>query len=631
MTRPWRIAVVGSGPRGLAVTERLVARLTEQPGDRPVELHLIDAVEVGCGRIYRTDQPEWFLMNTPVGLISAFSGAQDDGPARAGAGPTFDQWWSARLPGHPGPEGYAPRAVYGRYLGFALDAIEAHLPAHVRLTRLRAAVTDLEPRGGGYRLTTAGGGRLDADRVVLVTGHAGPGAGGAHRAELLDFAADRPGLGWIRGDSPAEMSLDAIPAGAAVGVLGLGLSFYDVMAALTVGRGGRFTEDADGELVYRPGGAEPVLLAGSRSGLPLLAKGDNNRPPGYSFKPVLFTPDRVRSRAAGPVLDFTADVLPWLTAEIDLVYYATALRHSHGPGAAEEFTAEVVLAVGAGLPDVRTIAARHGVAGMPPIDLEALARPFAGRTFAGPEEFDRTLAALLRGSVREAERGNTRSPLMAALDVIRDTRWVMRECVDFGGLDPASHREAFLGSFVPVSSVLVAGPPPVRLRQALALMAAGVLRVVGPEVRIAADPVLGRFTVSSPRVAGSGTPVDHVVDARVPVPDLGRDPAELTRNLRGRGLWTEFVNRDAQHAFRTGGVAVTTAPFHPVDCTGLPDTGLYVLGVPTENTRWFTQVGFGRPGPWGDYVRDADAIAAHALSGVRPGEELPARATPAYQ
>lgn len=160
-----------------------------------------------------------------------------------------------------------------------------------------------------------------------------------------------------------------------------------------------------------------------------------------------------------------------------------------------------------------------------------------------------------------------------------------------------------------------------RLRQALALMDAGVLRVVGPGVRVAADPGLGCFTVSSPQVAGSLGRVDHVIDARVPVPHLERDPAALTRNLRARGVWTEFVNRDADQTFRTGGVAVTPSPFHPVDRTGRIDAGLYVIGVPTENTRWFTQVGFGRPGPWGDFVRDADAIAAHALPGPRPGAE----------
>jgi hypothetical protein len=648
VARAWRIGVVGCGPRGLMVIERLAARLARQPAGRPVELHLIDEVEVGCGRIFRTDQPAWFLMNTTPGQISLFSGAPDGGPARAGAGPSFAQWWSALDPaGYAGPDGYAPRVLYGRYLRFVLDSIEEGLPAHVCLSRVHAAVADLEPMPArGYRLTLADGRHLEVDRAVLATGHAKPPPDGAQRelaglaglADLADFAARRPGLAYIRGDSPADMPLDVIPAGAAVGILGLGLSFYDVMIALTLGRGGRFAGDegrgrdgdGDGELVYHPSGAEPVMTAGSRTGAPLAAKSDNRKPPGSTYKPVMFTVDRVRGRAPGPVLDFAADVLPWLTAEIRLVYYATALRRSRGERAAEMFIDEVARSGEDEPPDVRSIAGRHGAGDLDPLDLEALARPFAGRVFDRPEEFDGAVVEVLRKGASEAERGNVNSPLMAALDVIKDTRAAVRRLVDFGGLHPTSHRDDFLGGYVPVAFALTAGPPPLRVRQALALMAGGLLRVVGPEVRIAGDPEVGRFTISSPRVTKSRTAVDVVIDARVPPPDLGSDPAPLTRRLRARGLWTEFVNRHGGQAFRTGGVAVTRAPFHPVGRDGRPDTGLYVLGIPSENTRWNTQIGSGRPGPWSDFTRDADAIAAHALSGALPSEE-PANAEPASE
>jgi methylaspartate mutase epsilon subunit len=44
---------------------------------------------------------------------------------------------------------------------------------------------------------------------------------------------------------------------------------------------------------------------------------------------------------------------------------------------------------------------------------------------------------------------------------------------------------------------------------------------------------------------------------------------------------------------------------------------MYVLGIPTEHTRWFTQVGSGRPGAWGEFTCDADAIAADALANAR--------------
>ncbi|MGQ0840051.1 FAD/NAD(P)-binding protein [Actinokineospora sp.] len=608
-----RIAVVGSGPRGLIVVERLAARLAEDGSGRPVEIHLIDAVEVGAGRVYRTDQPDWFLMNTVAGMVSAFSGVPDDGPTRAGAGPSLYEWWRTVDPENATPDGYAARADYGRYTQFLLSAVEANLPATVSLVRTLSRVDDLRRTPDGYRLTFSTGTELVVDQVVLTTGHSAPTLTGTEKA-LADFAATRPHLRYIRGDSAADMPLRDIPAGTPVGVIGLGLSFYDVLAELTLGRGGRFTERADGSLEYLPSGAEPVIVAGSRSGMPLPARGRNQKPPRYSYKAVLFTQDNIRgSRPVGP-LDFRADVLPWLLAEMDLVRCATMLRQRSGEDSAAAFTGAVVRAAATGAPpDVVAIAGRVGITGVAPLDLDALARPFEGRRFADRAEFDRALVATMRADLREADLGNVDSPFKAAMDVIRDCRGFIMKLADFSGLAPTSHRDDFIGWYAPRSAFLAAGPPPVRLRQVIALLDCGLLRVIGPHARFAGDPELGRFTLSSPRVTGARTPVDVIVDARIPDPDLDRDLSPLTQRLRDSGIWSNYVNGEGPEAFRTGGVAVTTSPYHPVGRDGTVDTGLYVVGIPTEHTRWFMQVGSNRPGLWGDFVYDADAIAAHVI------------------
>jgi hypothetical protein len=43
---------------------------------------------------------------------------------------------------------------------------------------------------------------------------------------------------------------------------------------------------------------------------------------------------------------------------------------------------------------------------------------------------------------------------------------------------------------------------------------------------------------------------------------------------------------------------------------------MYVLGIPTEKLRWFTQIGNGRPGPLSGFHADADAIARDVLTSV---------------
>lgn len=605
----FRIAIIGSGPRGMSVLERLAARLRADPGPSRVEIHLIDAVQVGCGRIWRTSQPGWFLMNTLPGEITAFSGPPDDGPHRPGAGPSFIQWWDATNPG-PGHGGdYAPRKLYGRYLRYVLDSIERALPGTVSLHRVVATVRSVQQADGGFQLTFDTGEKLDVDRAVLVTGHSRPRPAG-HLRDLEQFAAAHDQLRFFPGDSAADMDLAAIPAGGAVGIIGMGLTFYDVVAALTVARGGAFSEQDDGELRYHPSGAEPFLVAGSRSGLPQPARGHNQKPPDYRYKPVFFTIDHIRCDAAGRRLDFRRDLLPRLMADVNLIYTATLLRHRQGPGAEAEFTAAVAAGGGARTDDLGQAIARFGLSGTPLLDFDVLSLPFAGQTFADQRSFDETLDRAIRADVREAVRGNFDSPVKAALDVIRSFRYTIRDLVDFGGLSPRSHQQDLVDWYGPRSAFLAAGPPLVRLRQTRALMRAGVLRVIGPQSRYDVAPSDGKFVVSSPAVANARVLVDTIVDARLPAPRLPGDSSPLAQQLRTAGLWTEFVNSDGLSSYASGAVHVTRSPFNPTGADGQVHAGLYVLGIPCESIRWFTQVVATGPSQWSEFMTDADDVAA---------------------
>ena len=615
-----RIAVVGGGPRGIGVLERLAARLLDSPPERLVEIHLIDACALDGGRVWRADQPDWFLMNTAAGEITMFSGAQDEGPVRPGAGPSLAEWWATVDPLSASPTGYAPRALYGRYLHFLLESVDRALPPNIRLHRVQDFVEDLEPTPSGYRLTLTSGGSLTVDKVVLTTGHTLPALGEAEQ-RLADFAQDRPHLRFMRGDSAADMPLDSIPASATVGVIGLGLSFYDVVFALTVGRGGNFVEGRDGKTAYRPSGAEPVLVAGSRSGMPVLARNGDQR--GSSIlKPLLFTEDRVLAGADKDALDFRRDVYPLLVAEMDLAHHAAQLRRTAGPAAEAEFLREVEVSAAAERdhPNVCALAADHGIGEHEHFDFEEARRPFADRDFPDQEAFLKELLQQLRTDLERTERGNYADPFKAAVQVIRDTRSVIRSLTDFGGLLAHSHRHDFIAWYSPATVFLAAGPPLERARCLVALVESGIVRVVGPETAFTADPAGDRFVLESAQVGNSRTEVDVVIDARIPIPNVTADTSPLTRRLLERGIWTEFVNTRGPEPFHSGGVAVTKVPFHPINHDGVPDPGLYVLGIPTEHTRWGTQVGNGTPGPWNKFIQHADAIAEDALA-FRPGSD----------
>ncbi|MEV7003117.1 FAD/NAD(P)-binding protein [Streptomyces sp. NPDC093982] len=604
------VAIVGTGPRGIAVLERLTHHLSRSPGGPRPRVVLIDAVQLGAGRVWRTDQPPWLLMNTVVGELTM----APDGAALCPL-PSFAAWLDAQDGAEYaalGPNDCAPRHVYGHYLRHVYTEVVRSLRVHADVTETTGRVTALTRSGSRHRLqiqADGGEGHIEADAVVLATGHS-PAPRQDTVAGLARVAADHPWLLHFAGDAVAEFELDAIPAQADVGVLGLGLSFYDLLLSLTVGRGGEFRR-REGVLEYQPSGKEPVLYAGSRSGVPIGTRGHNQKSAQGCFRPRLFTQRALARLREGAIrergsarLDFAAEVLPLLRAEIDLVRYEVLVRERHGEERAGRLV-EALVAAGPGRSGWRPVLAAHGVADEAPLDLERLARPFNGRCFASPKEYDQALHLLLAEDLAQARLGNARGPLKSALDVIRDARDLLRAAVEHDGLAPGSPGEDFFQDIAPMLSLVSTGPPPLRTEQFLALSRAGLVRVVGPRVRFGFDAGRELFTVESPAVAGSLQHVQAVVDTRVPspVPTQGGDP--LLSGLVTDGVaatWSE-AGRDAT-SLRVG-----AATGRLLDPTGRPVHGLYAIGIPTEGLRWFTQIGNGRPGSRTAFHREADALA----------------------
>ncbi|MCY6798737.1 FAD/NAD(P)-binding protein, partial [Escherichia coli] len=72
------------------------------------------------------------------------------------------------------PQGYPPRAVYGRYLEWVFATLQENLPDTVRLEVHRGEAVDAWVRSEGrhrYAVELSGGLVLPADAVVLALGH----------------------------------------------------------------------------------------------------------------------------------------------------------------------------------------------------------------------------------------------------------------------------------------------------------------------------------------------------------------------------------------------------------------------------------------------------------------------------
>jgi hypothetical protein len=512
------------------------------------------------------------------------------------------------------------------------EELRAAAPAGVRVRPVLGLVTDLARADGGLVLTLDHGRRrLRVDQAVLATGHSDLEPTAEQRA-LAAHCGRHPGLRYLRPSIAADMPLDGLPAGEVVAVRGLGLTFYDVVACLTAGRGGRFQRRSDGRLRYLASGREPRLVAGSRSGLPFLARPQLTGPPRLAPRPVVLTEslvDRLRERAAGRrgsgQLDFAAEIEPVIQAELDHAYYGCAVQLRRGRRAGERFRSDFRAAVGRwGTVErarVAQLAAEHGVRDLPGLRLAQLARPFDGQTFARPSAFRDRLTRLLHEDVAAARAGTAASPLKAAMEVLRSLRPALPAIVDFGGLLPRSQRD-FLDRFAPMSFVLSAGPPASQVEQLAAVLEAGIVEVPGPSAQFGTEDRPGSFVVYSPRVPGSRRPARALVEAHAPGADLPRDTNPLLRSLRRNGLISEYVTTDPTtgERYHTGGLAVTGPPYRVIDAAGRPADSIYAIGVVTQNTRWFTQVGTGRPGQDSPLCRDADAIALALLGRTAVGD-----------
>ncbi|MFF2994607.1 FAD/NAD(P)-binding protein [Streptomyces sp. NPDC057950] len=609
------VAVVGAGPRGTSVLERLCASAPELlPPDSRLTVHVVDPAPPGPGRVWRTAQSPHLLMNTVASQVTLFTDDSVDcsGPVRPG--PSLHTWAGGDL----GPDEYPTRAHYGRYLEWVFAEVVRQAPDTVRVRTHRARAVRLDDGPGGRQTLALDDGRAlpGLSAVVLAQGHLPVSAD----RSLRDLAshARRHGLRHVPPANPADVDLSALAPGEPVLLRGLGLNFFDHMALLTAGRGGRFTRTRRG-LRYHPSGREPRLYAGSRRGVPYQARGDNAKGPYGRHTPLVLTPEtvaRFRGRAeSGEAPDFLGEIWPLVAKEVETVYYEGLLRgRGRLRGGPREFR-ERFLSVPHGDPQEVALLAEFGVPGADRWSWERMSRPYAGHAFADAGEWREWLLAHLREDAEQAALGNVEGPLKAALDVLRDLRNEVRLIVDHGGLRGGSRREHLDRWYTPLNAFLSIGPPRRRVEEMTALIEAGVLDVLGPRLDVRAED--GAWIARSPDVPGSTVRATTLVEARLPEPDLRRTADELLARL----LRTGQCRPHTSDGHETGGLDVTRRPYRLRDRQGSAHARRFAFGVPTEGVHWVTAAG-ARPGVDSVTLSDADAVARAALRAAR-GETGP--------
>ena len=523
------VAIVGMGPRGLTVLERILEHAHSLPEASRLDIEVFEPGDCGQG-VHPAGQSDHLLINTVASQVTMFAPGSVAGGEE---GLSLVQW--AHLSGYRRhgdrylrtfedsgraitDADHLPRSLLGEYLSWVYRRVVGLLPAHVGVYHHKTRVVDIARHDGGFELALENGARRAADYVFLTTGH-GYRKPSAEDRQFLSFVERRkrvnPSLEYYPSPYPIH-ALAQIPATATVGIQGFGLTAHDVIAALTTGRGGR----------RRGRGRRPALpaLRQSRACCSRATAFRARHQPERTYRPApgaLFhaagraVRRQARIAASGDGrLDFQEDVLP----------RSSRKWPTHRAAATGRDVDAATL--------VPSQAERDAI--------EDILWSLRKRQFASLAEF-RVFRCAGRADLREAEAGNLGSPVKAATDVLRDTREALRSAVGVRRIDARvapllrgrvqrRHQPHFLWSAQASQSRIPAH-------------AAGIIDIAGgPGARLRgrgrrAVPIEARY---GERVETSQA--DVLIVARLDAYSPLTDASPLSDNLLGRGLVRPYLN-----------------------------------------------------------------------------------------
>jgi uncharacterized NAD(P)/FAD-binding protein YdhS len=256
-----RIAIIGGGFAGAVAALHIL----RQSGDHPVSLDVIEPRPIiGGGLAYSSPEPE-HRINVAAARMTPLPDDLEH----------FDRWFRASPHAAEDPtaiiadgRAYPRRGVFGRYVdGLVRDAAQNSPGVVFRHVQQQARQIQVLP--DDYRITLANGDLVEADLVILATGHSTPAIPSVFQAVASHarFIANP----W------APDALKPIRDEDWVLVIGTGLTMADTVATLRArGHVGQITA------ISRHG-----LLSQPRTALPVQAFGDFQRHPAKTVSDLL--------------------------------------------------------------------------------------------------------------------------------------------------------------------------------------------------------------------------------------------------------------------------------------------------------------------------------------------------------
>jgi hypothetical protein len=558
--------VVGVGPRGLVVLERLTHYA--QKYDIPMLISIIDPQKPGIG-VHSPSLPEYKMLNTVAGQITLFPDENmlsDGGESRPVC--TFLEWcrqhkslpdfWYSHENQRLCSWDFLPRSWLGEYMQWAYDFIVLQAGPAIKVRHLPLEVTDIEQiTDKKFLISLSNEENLYVDAVYLTSGH-----------------------GLASENSAAHINADET-----VLLQGMGLTAMDMIADWTIGRGGHFSLRSGGIPDYIPSGKEPVIFLTSRSGLPFrcrpesLTVGEN-----INRDAIIFRADRIQQlKDKYPnSIDFERQLLPLIRAEMRVAYYSVRIIKDVGMKKALRFREALRKANSwteiSGV--MQNVVSRYGEFNEE--DLLAASLP----SEVHPDSYSLWLVNEIAEDLNESITGVMHSPVKAASEVWRNCRHQLRIMMDDKGLSDSS-KNIFYTRYAPVINRLVAGPQKERHQELLALIRAGVVKPIHPD------------KVTSHKY-------DHCIQAMIHSEQSNLDMPLLVKKMANKGLLTISTSGRAYIDVRADGRPLTLKP----------KASMWIFGPLCEGATYYNHY-VPSPGAFSRSSHDADVSVRELLFSLK--------------
>ncbi|MEF1285392.1 FAD/NAD(P)-binding protein [Vibrio sp. M250220] len=581
------VGIIGIGPRGLSVLERIIALSIDTP-HQALNIKIFDPNLPGSG-CHDVKQPNHLLVNTVSSQITMFADESVSEARNVISGPTFYQWLCERPKDELSPKTILPneyysRSLFGEYLNWVFLYLVDIAAPHITIDYLPCEVIDID------KLDNQSWSLRDDRNIVT-------------NVEYLYLTTGHTKVNYIKPDSALEITnpypikekLKSISSDQTVALQGLGLTACDILAELSIGRGGKFIRTQKGCLEYSPSGNEPRIIAYSRTGLPLSGRAENQKGTSEQYHAKFLTLSKVARFRKQGAINFVIDILPLLIKDMEYAYYESYLSQKKGLIAAQKFCNQFLYSY----PNEQETLVAKTIPIEDRFSWDKLADPVPNYALKSPEVFIAWLIDYLEADIKEAKKGNISSPIKSASDVLRDLRDIIRDVIDFKGLTEESHR--WVDSvFIPLMNRIAVGPPKERIEEMVALLKSGVLKLnLGPSPEVMTCSSTNSITLKSTVWPELEEQADIKIHAKISMHSPKDDGTKLWQNLLAKKYTRLYFNGN----YHPGGIDVTQN-MNVIDANGIEQSNIWALGIPTEGNKFYTFI-VPRPGVNSTAIVDA--------------------------